>query len=206
MKIENLRNRSVTGIALIGIGACALAMAASCDRVEALLSNESVPKSECLASPPAASTTTVELPEASYSVTALAWAATQGRLWCLENAEQCRKLSVYKGTRGDYQMMIDVRVAGETSIEDMQRSALKVADHALIAAFSRMEDHAGWLQLVEIVVRDTPNVIMSRVSLEGRDHRPLSTRNSRVAWVTGERDIRPASDETPVSTPWVPGN
>jgi hypothetical protein len=115
-------------------------------------------------------------------------------------------LAVYRGNSGNYEMRIDVKLKEHESIDDPQVSALRIVDNALLDPFYRMKDHASWLQLVEIVVRDTPKVIMSRVSLEGRDHRPLSTRDSRVAWVTGERDIGPASDETPVSTPWVPRN
>lgn len=205
VNIRRARGESMIRVPLLGLFSAFAVGTLSCTRIDDLLNRAPVPESDWLVRPSATSTKAAASPEAPYTVTALSWAATEGRLWCLENRPPCRELSVYKSYDGDYEMMIDVRVRPQESIEDAQRSALNVADQALAEAFYRMEAHASWLQLVEVVVRDTPGVIMSRISLEGHPgiSSTLSAMNSRIAWVTGEGGMRPASDKTPTSTPWM---
>lgn len=81
-------------------------------------------------------------PERAYTVTALRWADTQGRLWCLENRNECRELSVYKSYSGNYEMMIDVVLSDEQDADEQQRTALWAADKALNEAFYRIDGKA----------------------------------------------------------------
>lgn len=66
-----------------------------------------------------------------------------------------------------------------------------------------MDDDAKWIQRVVILVKHEGRVIMARVSLQGRPGASsLSAVNDRIAWVTGDNGYRPASANTPTSTPW----
>jgi hypothetical protein len=142
--------------------------------------------------------------EAPLAVTALQWADVEGRLWCLEHNDVCRELSVYKCTEGDFEIRVEVRVPDETPAAAMQFEALRVAGAAVHASFYKTGGVPKWLHLVEVLVRGSQQVIISRVSLEGHKGELLLLHEvaSHVAWVTGDRRARPASATTPVSAPW----
>src|SRR5688572_16478994 len=113
-----------------------------------------------------------------YTVTAVRWADTEARLWCLENddAQQypsdqpvCRRISVYESHDGDFEMMLEVLDKFERESNAVRQEwALRTGDDALNMAFYRMGGPPPWLQLVEILARDEHDVIMARISLEGR--------------------------------------